>query len=51
VKKWDSGMKRLLAESPQDILDWVLQGASFTGNRSHEFDSVMIEADLAQEEI
>jgi len=42
-------MKRLLAESPQDILDWVLQGAAFTGNRSHEFDSVMIEADEIHE--
>lgn len=30
VKLWDNGMKRLLAESPQDFLDWLLDGAYFT---------------------
>ncbi len=49
MKKWDNGMKRLLVESPQDILDWVLQGASFTGNRSQEFESIMLDADVMHE--
>jgi predicted transposase YdaD len=51
VKPWDNGMKRLLAESPQDFLDWLLDGAYFTGKRSHEFESRTFEADTMHEVI
>ena len=49
AKPWDNGVKRLLTESPQDFLDWLLRGARFTGNRSREFESLAVDADAMQE--
>jgi len=51
AKPWDNGMKRLMTESPQDFLDWLLRGAYFTGKRSQEFESLTIDADAMQEVI
>ncbi len=48
-KPWDNGAKRLLDEAAQDFLDWVLQGAFFTGQRSQEFESRPLDADAMQE--
>ena len=50
-KPWDNGSKRLLDEATQDFLDWILQGAFFTGQRSQEFESRQLDADSMHEMI
>lgn len=48
-KPYDSGSKRLLALCAQDFLDWLAQGAVFTGKRSEAFQSIAIDADILHE--
>jgi predicted transposase YdaD len=48
-KPWDNGSKRLLEEATQDFLDWLLKGAFFTGQRSQEFESRQLDADIMHE--
>lgn len=42
---YDNGVKRLLTRCAQDFLDWLMQGAVYTGRRSERFQSISIEAD------
>ncbi len=49
VKPWDRGLKRLMDECPQDMLDWLLVGARFVSPCSEQFESITIEADAIHE--
>src|SRR5690242_4368422 len=51
AQPWDNAGKRLIKESIQDFLDWLLPGAQVTGRRSHEFESRKLEADSFHEAI
>jgi hypothetical protein len=48
-KPYDSGSKRLLTLCAQDFLDWLVEGAVFTGKLSERFQSISIEADTIHE--
>jgi hypothetical protein len=45
TKPFDNGSKRLIMISAQELLDWFVPGARFTGQFSEQFHSVEIEAD------
>ena len=46
AKPWDDLMKRLFATSPQQIVQWLIPGAQFVGERSLELKNRTIEADI-----
>ena len=46
AKPWDDLMKRLFATSPQQMVQWLIPGAQFIGERSLELKSRTIEADI-----
>lgn len=48
-KPYDNGSKRLLSVCAQDLLDWLVPGARFTGQFSEQFQSAELEADAMME--
>ena len=46
---WDRRMKLLFGEAPQDIVQWLFEGATFVGIVSNELDSETIFADMLLE--
>lgn len=46
AKPWDDLMKRLFASSPQQMVQWLIPGAQFLGERSLELKNRTIEADI-----
>ena len=46
AKPWDDLMKRLFASNPQQIVRWLVPGATFISERSIELKSRTIEADI-----
>lgn len=46
AKRWDSTLKRLMAEAPQDLVSWLKQGAQFSRELSPHLGNKNIDADL-----
>lgn len=46
AKPWDDLMKRLFMQSPQQMVQWLIPGAQFIGERSLELKTRTIEADI-----
>lgn len=46
TKPWDDLMKRLFMTSPQQMVQWLIPGAQFIGERSLELKTRTIEADI-----
>ena len=43
---WDSAMKRLVGEIPQDLVTWLLRGAHFVQEAPYHLKNRNIDADL-----
>ena len=45
TKPWDGNIKRLLVQSPQDFITWLLRGARYVSTLSTEFQNLTRYAD------